>query len=98
VFRVLMENLSGTDMKSTRSVTGVQMVGVIVANGLLPYTDNGDISKHRWIICTVLYNSYFIQQLLPKRENISCIDELNIRIFYRVDQIKTPLYIFACNT
>ena len=98
MFRVLMENLSGTDMKSTRSVTGVQMVGVIVANGLLPYTDNGDISKDRWIICTVLYNSYFIQQLLPKRENISCIDELNIRIFYRVDQIMTPLYIFACNT
>lgn len=48
VLRILLENLTSTDMKSTRSATGVQMVGVIVANGLLPYRDDdGSVSKDR---------------------------------------------------
>ena len=47
VFRILHENLSNTDVKSTRGATGVQMVGVIVANGLLPYRDDGSVSKER---------------------------------------------------
>jgi len=48
VFSILYENLSGTDVKSTRNATGVQMVGVIVANSLLPYRDDdGSVSKDR---------------------------------------------------
>jgi len=34
-------------MKSTRNATGIQMVGVVVANGLLPYRDDGRVSKDR---------------------------------------------------
>jgi len=45
--RMLFENVSLTDMKSSRSATGVQMVGVFVANGLQPYTDNEHVSKDR---------------------------------------------------
>jgi len=47
VIRVLYENLSVVDAKSTRNSTGVQMVGVFVANGLLPYADDAGVSKDR---------------------------------------------------
>ena len=48
VWRILYENLSDSDVKNTRNATGVQMVGVIVANGLLPYQDDGSVSKDRF--------------------------------------------------
>jgi len=47
VLRILFENVTVTDVKSTRSATGVQMVGVFVANGFLPYTNDERISKDR---------------------------------------------------
>jgi len=48
VWRILYENLCDSDVKNTRNATGVQMVGVIVANGLLPYQDDGSVSKDRF--------------------------------------------------
>ena len=57
--RILYENLTSTDVKSTRNATGVQMVGVIVANGLLPYTDDETVSRDRWeIVWFITVSSY----------------------------------------
>jgi len=47
VHRILYENLTNADVKNTRNATGVQMVGVVVANGLLPYRDDSGVSKDR---------------------------------------------------
>jgi len=47
VYRILHENLTNADAKSKRNATGIQMVGVVVANGLLPYRDDGSVSKDR---------------------------------------------------
>jgi len=49
VLRILFENMTGTDLRSTRSATGVQMVGVFVANGFLTYTHDEHISKDRYM-------------------------------------------------
>jgi len=55
VLRILYKSLTSPDVKSTRSVTGVQMVGVIVANGLLPYRDDESVSKDRYQVVVSLH-------------------------------------------
>ena len=55
LFRILYENLTSTDVKSTRNATGVQMVGVIVANALLPYRDDETVSRDRSETTTILF-------------------------------------------
>ena len=48
VCRMLYDNLSVNDMRNTRNATGVQMVGVFVANGIVPYADSEHVSKDRY--------------------------------------------------
>ena len=75
--RILYENLTGMDIKSTRSVTGVQMVGVIVANGFLPYRDDETVSRDRWeIVCFITVCSYGRWQDLGQNREVSSLTGL----------------------
>nr|QOY44576.1 DNA-dependent protein kinase catalytic subunit [Alvinella pompejana] len=45
---ILYENFSHYDLKTKRNMTGIQMTGVILANGLSPYRPNSGVDKDRF--------------------------------------------------
>jgi len=47
-YRILFENFSVQDMKSKRNATGIQMVGVMAANKLVPWRPSDGIDKTKY--------------------------------------------------
>lgn len=45
--RALYENFTHRDPKSTRNMAGVQMVGVFIANKMLPWRPDQGVDKDR---------------------------------------------------
>lgn len=56
--RVIYDNFKGKDANGLSNRTGIQLLGVVLANGLCPFDDCFDVDRERW--CGGCHNFLFL--------------------------------------